>query len=198
MKLTGYLIGNERVIPAETIWETLTPPERSRAFRMLKNGELQAEGRPATQEHYHPLSPGLGNIVQIPRDAWIDATDLGWIEKHASGRRLQLTNSDHGGIYVEIGFLNTSELRQLVNFERNIETVEDFDEKLFRIMGTKMGAKVWAAAAAALASSNVSPTVPAVTSYLMERSDLWPNGTLDKRNIEKHVTPFVNEFNRLN
>ena len=197
MKASDFFISGDSMIAAEAIWKSLDPSKRLQALRMLKNGDLQAEGRLVREEFLDSHDPPTGSINVISREDWSDMYEASWIEEYSLVEKLTLLNLAQSIQYCEISIRNSETLRDLVELERLVISAEDFDMMLFNTLGTKVGAKAWACAAAALASSHVKPTATALARHLRENPDVWTNGPANERNLIEYLGPLVAEFKRL-
>ena len=197
MNLFSHLQNSDRTIPIEAVWEALDRSQRSNAFRMLITSELGAEARLLnTCTDTHRLTP-FGTREKLGREVWEDASQANWLEDFKAGEKLQLNNNYSEHIYVELMIDNTPELRELVKYEKPIGTVEGFDEIYMRLLSSKVGTKLFAHAAAALASSEVNPTATALAEHLLQNPELWPKGKGDTRNLKNHLAPFVLYYKKL-
>jgi hypothetical protein len=197
LKLRKYFEEGSLMIPAEVVWASLDKGKRQRAIRMLQDGALQAEGRILIEDdNLHPNEEQVARIASISREEWKSCNAAPWLENYESENGLYVLNTDTCQKNVNIEITNSVALRDLVELQIDQMSVEDFDQALFRAFGTKMGAKAWAAAAAALASSAVNPTASALADFLINQSDLWAQGPPNHRNLMKHLGPFAAEFRK--
>lgn len=190
------LVDREDLIPIETFWAGRETDFIIKSIRMLEQGTLIAQGRTLLMDDSR-FQSGLGNVFDIPVERWLDA-DKDALEKCLSkDSEFRLQGCHPEDVIVEIKLHNTDELKELVGFEAPSIPIDEYDHKFFLATNTKMGAKVWARAAAVLASERVDPTAKKLAAYLLDQKDLWPKGKLGARNLEKNLAPFVQEFRRL-
>jgi hypothetical protein len=197
LKLRKYFEEGSLMIPAEVVWASLDEGKRQRTIRMLQDGALQAEGRILIEDdNLHPNEEQVARIASISREEWKSCNTAPWLENYKSEKALYVLNTDTCQKYVNIEITNSVTLRDLVELQIDHMSVDDFDLALFRVFGTKMGAKAWAAAAAALASDTVKPTASALADFLIDQPNLWAKGPPDRRNLIRHLGPFADEFKK--
>lgn len=196
MTLFSLLVDEEKFVPIETLLTSLNPQLRSKIFRMLQQDELKAQGRTLLMDT-DPLRSGLGNVFDIPVESWLDAETPLRDEEFSAVNHFRLKGPHPEDVIVEINLYNTEQLRELAKFEAPSIGVEEYDEKFFKYTQTKMGAKVWARAAAALASEKAEPTGRQLAAYLLAQDNIWPNGSLSEDQLRKHLSPLISEFKRL-
>lgn len=196
MNLTSLLVDREKFVPIELFWAGLDTHLKSKAFRMLEQGDLLSQGCNLLMDE-SPMQSGLGNVFIIPGECWRDADMEASEAALAKGKSMQLRGHHPEDVIVEIKVYNSEELREFVGFDEPRVSPDEYDDRLFKTTGTKMGAKVWAHAAAALACEAIEPTGKKLTAHLLSQNDLWPQGSISERNLEKHLAPFVQEYKRL-
>lgn len=193
MNLTSLLIDGDNLVPIELVWATLDPNNKRRALRMLEQGDLLCQGRNLLMDNT-PFQSGLGKFSDIPVETWRDADKNLWDTATKNDKQFRLSGIHPDDVIVDIEIFNTERLRELVRFEKPGILTDDYDDLFFKSTQTKMGAKVWAYAAAALASGDVEPTSGKLAAFLLRQSEIWPKGQLSDRQLMKHLSPLVSEF----
>lgn len=195
MNLTAMLVDREELIPIEIFWAGREIDFISKSIRMLEQGALLAQGRTLLMDD-SPFQSGLGKVSDIPVESWLDA-DKDYLDSLSSNdKKLQLHGPHTEDVIVEIKLHNSPQLREFVGFDVPSISVDEYDERFFKNTNTKMGAKVWARAAAALALEEVEPTGRKLAAHLLSQSDIWKNGKIEERNLQRHLSPLVEEFKK--
>jgi hypothetical protein len=215
IRLNALLMDEVNLLPIVVVWKSLDYDQRKTAFRMLGEGNLTARGRDKIMD-YTWIDSGFGTVYDIPIEFWLDAdTDAGDWESYISqneesdisqdeesdisqDEELTLQGPHPEKVIAEIKLYNSPKLREFVEFEKPSISVDEYDERFLSANKNKMGTKVWACAAAALASEKVEPTAKKMAKYLLDAEDIWPSsGPCGKRQIERNLSPFLLEFKRL-
>lgn len=199
MKLNSFFVDQIELIPIEVLWETLDDGQRSLAYQMFEHENLHCKGRSVIIDG-NPYDTDLGKVFDIPVEVWRDADESPWYKWNTledKKRKLTLHGLHSDDVFAEIQVVNTARLREFVGYDMPSLSIEEYDDRFFKSTNTKMGAKVWARAAAALASGHVEPTGGKLTSYLLGQQDIWPKGEITEDQLKKHLSLFVIEFKRL-
>lgn len=196
MNLTSLLLDGDVWVPIEKVWGCLDANSKSKAFRMFEQGTLSCQGQPLLLDNNSNESD-LGNVVGISVETWREADEDIWQKDALSGKKFRLHGIQAEDVITSIEVFNSETLKELVGFERPAVSVEEYDDRFLKSTSGKMGAKVWAAAAAALASTEVDPTAGKLVQYLLGKPDLWPKGELNDRDLKRHLSPFVAEYKKL-
>ena len=198
MKLSNFFIDQIELIPIEVLWKTLKDDERSLAYQMFEHGSLLCKGRHVIING-NPYEPDLGEVFDIPVEIWRDADKKPWYKWNAleeKKEKLLIHGSHSDDMIAEIQIINTDRLKEFVGYDVPSISIDEYDGRFFNITNTRMGAKVWARAAAALASRQVEPTGRQLAAYLLKQ-DIWPKGKLSTDQLKRHLSPLVAEFKRL-
>lgn len=200
MKITQYFQDGIGLIPVELLWETLNEGERGLVYLMFEHGRLHCKGRTLVIDG-NPYGSDFGEVFTISVETWRDAdTDTRriwstWDLMKEKRIKLDLRGPHTDDITVEIEVINSELLREFVGYDGSNISTDLYDEKFFKSTQTKMGAKVWAQAAAALAIGDVDPTGRKLATYLLEQ-DIWPQGKLSEDLLRRHLSPLITEFKR--
>lgn len=197
MNLFGFLSDEYPSIPLEVLWNGLDAGRRRKAMALFEAGHIPVEGRFFEPPNKGTLDNCLEDILEIAREEWIDAVKENWFEGYVSGQKLKLINEQHGHQIVDLHVKNNDALREFLEAEPEAATIEDYSRLFREKHGSKIDPKVFAYAAAALASGKARATARALTKYLLSQTDLWPDGQLSERNLKSHMATFLTEFNRL-
>lgn len=197
LNLHGYLADGYTRIPMEVLWQGIGPVKHPLALALFEAGDLMAEGRLLDPPSTSFPDSSLENVVKIAREEWIDALKYNWIEGYQAGRKLALINDERGHQYVGLHVLNNDALQDFLGEEGRAASFDDLAAMFREKFISKIDPKIYAYAAAAVASGNVDPTSKALSKHLLAIDELWSDGKISSRNLEKHLSFFATEFKRL-